>query len=263
MKKNIPRDIVATFEGIQALQIQIGGLNKRETQEKQNLKNYLDRISKLERLAVQSLSGNDKDFSKYKTSIKKLNEQLLVSREILEKTKDVKKAPESELRTLRYNLPIMLSNYIMEYRRLCDAELQPKLDSLMTDVEFFLNDCKEIYQDFGLFFAELPHLIPLGIPEDFLADYRKKKAAKKPEPESTHTAPVEVQAPSPEQQDVVTEPSDGETPTEGTSIPPEPISQPEAALEATNEQNNSYPSGDEILPMGSTNEKNIPDVIEK
>jgi len=246
MQKNIPQDITSTFERMQVLKKQLSGIAKRTTEETHNIENYQQRIAKLDEIAVENLSGSSKSYEKYKTSIRKLHEQLKTSREILEKLKTSRKPLDDEKRTHKCNLSVKLSNYILEYRKVFDAELRPKLDSLMTDVEFFLNDCREIFESFGFVFVERDHLIPFRIPADFLADYRRNKAAEKPIPETENiestqtTAPDSPQAPSPEQQDVVTEPSGEESPSEGIEVPPELLSQPEATPEASNEPSETF-----------------------
>jgi len=217
MRPEIPGPLKTTFERMRLLQKQLSGITKRIAEETHNIENYQQRIAKLDEIAVENLSGSSKSYEKYKTSIRKLHEQLKTSREILEKLKTMRKPLDDEKRAHKCNLTVKLSNYILEYRKVADAELRPKLDSLMGDVEFFLNDCREIYEFFGFVFVPRDHLIPFRIPADFLADYRKNKAAEKPKAESTQTAPDSPQAPfSPD----------------GTSIPSEPIPQPEAAQSA-------------------------------
>jgi len=236
MRTFIPKDIIDTFERMQVLKKELDVIRKREVTESQNVSNFQSRIQRLEDHAEESLSGSNKSYEKYKTNISKLQKQLAVSREILEKLKTLRKPLDDERRTHKANLNVKLSNYILEYRKIIDIELRPKLDALMTDVEFFLNDCKAIFESFGFVFVERDHLIPFRIPADFLADYRRNKAAEKPIPETENiestqtTAPDSPQAPfSPD----------------GTSIPPEPDSQPEATPEAGNE-----PSGEEMPSEG-------------
>lgn len=232
MQKNIPQDITSTFERMQVLKKELDVIRKREVTENQNVSNFQSRIQRLEDHAEESLSGSNKSYEKYKTNISKLQKQLAVSREILEKLKTVRKPLDDERRTHKANLNIKLSNYIFEYRRAVDAELKPKLDSLMGDIEFFLTDCQKIFESFGIIFVERDHFIPFRIPADFLADYRRNKAAEKPIPETVSqpkaestqtTAPDSPQAPSPEQQDAA----------EDSSIPTEAVSQavePESAV---------------------------------
>jgi len=234
----IPTNIKKTYSRIQVLDQQVGGISRRIGIEKQNIENYKSRIAKLDGLAAESLSGSSKSYEKYKTSVKKLNEQLSLSLEILEKLQQVRRPLLEELRTHKYNLQIILPNFIIEFRRKADSELSPLLDTLMDRIENFLSDCKEICRGFGILFIERGHFIPLGLPADFLADYRRKKAAEKPIHETENiestqtTAPDSPQAPSPEQQDVVTEPS---MPSEGIEVPPEPVSQAVEAESAVND----------------------------
>jgi hypothetical protein len=199
MRPEIPQRIKEIHARICVLEKEIFALEKRETAERENISNFKLRTQKLDSLAERSLSGGDNEYAKFKTSIKKLNEQLGCSEEILEKMRQVRKPLVSELQTHRHNLTLLLSNWGWEYVRAVEAEKRFLIEAVMAAVEECLRDIEKQCVEFGIMFVPAKHLILFGLPETYVRDYRLKKAqlaaANTPVIESTHTpteAPVPV-----------------------------------------------------------------------
>ena len=254
MKLEIPKRIMEIHARITELVKELACIRKREVAERQNVTNYQERIKKLDGLAEESLSGNTSRYEKFKTSTKKLSEQLAVSKEILGKLGSVRKPLEDERRTHKHNLPMLLSNWAWEFCRAVDAEKRPLIEAVMAAVEECLKDIEKTYQEFGVMFVPAKHLILFGLPEDFVSDFRKKKAqqaaAHKPVIESTHTsteAPPAVEA-VPESAVPVVPMNQAEGPVGQPPTPSLPIAEPFGEPEAET-PTGAEPEADEPSPV--------------
>jgi hypothetical protein len=262
MRLEISDRIKSIYSRICVLEKELAGIRKREAAENGNVENYLQRIRKLDDLAEQSLSGGDNDYAKFKTSVRRLNELLGVSKEILGKIQGVRKPLEDELRTHKHNLGVLLTVYITDYRWQIDKEIEPLLDSLIRQIEEFLKDCKAIYEGYGLMFLENQNLIPCRVPIDFLEERRRKERTHKAEAPETPKAPLspELVSAPPEAPET---PSGSETQSEGTWIPPEPVSQAAAAPGAVPVEEAEAPvESDETPPVDQPPSPAVPLVDE-
>jgi len=141
------------FATVRTLAAQLPKVKKRLEDERRNRDNLQNRLEKLKELSVESLAGDANSYEKYKVSMKKLQNELQVSEEIIENvTRKVLPGAEQRLKDAERNLSIVLRQIIIETRKDADAEINELLRNCVRQYDLFLEASARIFQDYGLTF---------------------------------------------------------------------------------------------------------------
>lgn len=141
------------FKIVSDLAKQIPVVEKRLADERLAAENFKSRFAKLEELSIESLSGDVGSFEKYKTSMKKLQNDLEISEEITDNIeKRILPAAKQRLDDATTNLKIVLNQLVLSSRKFADAEINILLKSCIVEHDSFLDAFGKIFQDYGLVF---------------------------------------------------------------------------------------------------------------
>ena len=141
------------FKIVSDLAKQIPVVEKRLADERDNAANFKSRFAKLEELSIESLSGDIGSFEKYKTSMKKLQNDLEVSEEIIGNVESrILPGAKQRLDDATTNLKIVLNQLVLSSRKFADAEIDDLLRAVITEHDAFLDSFVRIFQDYGLSF---------------------------------------------------------------------------------------------------------------
>lgn len=124
---------------------------KRLKNETYNRKNLEEQIQRLKDLSGESLSGETGSYEKFKTSMKKLNEKLKVSSDMVE-TLESETVPNTERQIVeaKGKLERAVSDFLLSKKPDFEKRLAELFQALSDEQEDFFDSAKRLYNENGL-----------------------------------------------------------------------------------------------------------------
>jgi len=242
LKPKAEETVSTYYKVITDLQQQIPKIKKRLEDEKSNKDRLQNRIAKLQELSIESLTGGQNEYEKYKVSMKKLNNDLQVSEEIvLNIQTNILPNAKQRLQDSERNLKIKLNAFLLQSRCIADEKINLLMQDVINERQNFLDAFETIYSDYGLGFIVNDESFCPGIfSTDQIRDIKIRIGMKEPIPaqenaptiatgeenasEGIKVPPLETSLPEPPQ-------DEEELPIETTPATPESVS-PESPVDA-------------------------------
>jgi len=146
-----------TFESLNS---QLEKILKRLKDETYNRKNLEEQIQRLKDLSGESLSGETGSYEKFKTSMKKLNEQLKVSTDMVETLEsEIVPNTERQLIEAKGKLERAVSDFLLSKKPDFEKRLAELFQRLSDEQKDFLDSAKRLFTENGV----LPKLRRLAV----------------------------------------------------------------------------------------------------
>jgi hypothetical protein len=212
---------------------QLPHVEKRLADETHNRDNFTGRLAKLQDLSIECLAGGQGEYDRYKTSMKKLQNDLQVSTEIIENiTKNILPNARGRLHDAERNLKIVLYQLAHESRKAADTDvLEPALRNLLAEIDAQQEAVARGFEDYGqVYVADDESLIPGIWPCQEINDLKVRLGmTANPEPTREEVFRNYMSASPPESKSVAETPDSTEPEQIGPDEPPtpqEPIDDP-------------------------------------
>jgi len=160
LKPTADKQVKEITTTISNLEKQIPKIQRRLQGEKDNGTRLVARMEKLNEIAPESLIADDGSYEKFKVSLKKLNNELVVSREIIKTLTDtmLPKA-KNKLAIAKADLEATLENLVRSSCHIANDEMNTRLAEVdkclilcLAEKQSFLNAFRQIFKDCGLEF---------------------------------------------------------------------------------------------------------------
>lgn len=117
--------------------------------EQKNARSLKGRIDSLKTLSRNSLTDKNLDFAKFKSSLKKLNEELAVSNSACEILQEILPAKQKELQAARQQLNDKFDSCFREYKPVNDEQVYALLDAAFAEKGLYAAAFHRLRQEAG------------------------------------------------------------------------------------------------------------------